>query len=165
MSNLTLIDETAEFVWAREKDDLRAMAIIAMLGSGTQLYGAEPLFNFYDRTRCAVETQQYGLLYQRTDAEAPVAMPVSFISWALLSKPVEAIFTNRMRPLGREEWKSGKHLWVIDNIAPYAESHFIQTRVFMETLFSDYPVFNYTDVRSGTISRKTMQNRKYVQVD
>jgi hemolysin-activating ACP:hemolysin acyltransferase len=161
MENLTIIDETDQYVWAREKDDLRAMAILCMIASGSRLYGEEPLFLFYDRMRCGVETGQYGILYERTEPEAPIAMPVAFMSWAKLSKPVETMFVNRMRPMSREEWRSGKNLWVIDNCAPYAAGHFEIARKFLEAMFATHQFFNYTKVKNGKVSRARLANRAY----
>jgi cytolysin-activating lysine-acyltransferase len=46
-------------------------------------------------------------------------VPVAFASWALFSEESRLAFVNQLRPLNKQDWQSGKQLWVIDFIGPF----------------------------------------------
>lgn len=44
---------------------------------------------------------------------------VALATWALFSEESRLVFVNQLRPLGEQDWQSGRQLWVIDFIGPF----------------------------------------------
>ena len=161
MDNLRIIAETDTYVWAQEKDDLRAMAIITMLAACTRTYAKEALFSFFDTQRCAVELRQYAILYERTEKAAITAVPVGVTTWAKLSRPNAAMFEARLRPLSKDEWKSGSQLWLMDKIAPYSAKHGPVLSEFFGRQFKETAEFHLTKIDGKQLSKRTIKNRYF----
>jgi len=122
MQNLHVLHETDTIIWAREKDQIRALGLLLMLSSLTEIMSEEPLMLVLERHQACIAREQYFVVYERKAADSPLAVPVAFVTWGLLSRPAGVVFENRLRPLNFTEMKSGEHLWLIDIVAQYGHT-------------------------------------------
>ena len=56
--------------------------------------------------------------------------PVAFLSWASVSDEIKSRFDSGDRVLGAEEWRSGKHVIVVDCVPPFAPKEEIAKQFF-----------------------------------
>ena len=56
--------------------------------------------------------------------------PVAFLSWASVSDQIKARFDDGNRTLGAEEWRSGKHIVIVDCVSPFAPKDEIVKQFF-----------------------------------
>lgn len=159
MQNLEILKETETMVWAREKDQLRALALVLMLSSVSDNMAAEPLMEVLERHQACIARGQYFILYERKNKESPLPIPVGFITWGLLSRPAGVIFEKRLRPLNFTEMKSGAYLWVIDVVSNFGHSKEI-LELFRELFRDGHKEFYATRIREGQWRKETHLLRK-----
>ncbi|NQY74287.1 MAG: toxin-activating lysine-acyltransferase, partial [Candidatus Margulisbacteria bacterium] len=62
--------------------------------------------------------------------------PIAFVSWASVSEEVEERLLKGVVKLSPKDWNSGKNLWLIDVISPFASNKEILKQL-AETEFKD----------------------------
>ena len=153
---MKVLHETDTLVFGQEPDQLRALGIMLMIGTLSEIYGAEPTFTFVERMKAQIEAGKYAILYERAKKDAIAPMPVAFITWAHLSRPAEVLFEKRFRPLHTVELSSGTGLWVIDMAAPLG--HAAETREFFEKVCAaDCDSYSATRLRGGKWRRESFK--------
>lgn len=111
--------ETDTLVFGQEADQVRALGLMAVLASVTDIYARDELFRFTQTCSAAIEMKCYGILYERQDKEAVLKVPVGFMTWGMFNKTTALIFKNRLRMLQRDDFTSGKQMWLLDIVAPF----------------------------------------------
>lgn len=154
---LEVLWENDDFIFARERDQLRAYTIMNMLASLAPSYGMETMFAFFERHNTAVQAQSYGILYEKA-VDAVVSVPVAYVTWAHLSRACAVIFRDRLRPLRPDEFNSGKQLWAIDLVAPLGHGN--ETREAFEAVHVHDKEYYCTKLRNGNWRMEAMKNRK-----
>lgn len=66
-------------------------------------------------------------------------LPIAFVSWAYLSDEAEEAYIETQR-IAPSDWRSGKNLWLIDTVSPFAEGAQLFQQVY-EELFIDKDVY------------------------
>ena len=153
---MKVLHETDTLVLGQEPDQLRALAIMLMIGTLSEIYGTEPAFTFVERLRAQIEAGKYGILYERAKKDAIAPMPVAFITWGHLSRPAEVIFEKRFRPLQTGELSSGPTLWVIDMAAPLGHMASIKA-AFDAACAADQESYFATRLRAGKWRKETFK--------
>jgi hemolysin-activating ACP:hemolysin acyltransferase len=149
--------ETDTLIFGREKDQVRALGIVSVLACLSADYGNSRLFTFIENTRIPIAANQYGILYERQDKEAVAKVPVAFVTWAFLSPQAETIFSNFLRPLYPDEWRSGRALWYMDFCAPLGHAQDLQI-AFGATIGKGYESFNRMHSANGRMRRGKLPN-------
>lgn len=159
MQNLEIIAETETLLWAREKDQIRALGLVLMLSSVTEQMAGEPLMQVLERHQACIARGQYFILYERKNQDSPLPVPVAFMTWGLLSRPAGVVFEQGLRPLNFTEMKSGRHLWVMDCVAQFG--HVKQCLEQFSALFKlDHGEFYTARLRDGRWRKETHTLRK-----
>jgi len=154
---MKILHETDTLVFGQEADQMRALAMVAMIGCLSAEYGSTALFTFTENTRIPISRGQYGLLYERVDKDAVAKMPVAFVTWAWLSRPAEVIFSKFLRPLMPDEWKSGSAMWYMDFCAPLGHGKDLQL-AFGASVGKDYDEFHRMVSSNGKMRRGKLPN-------
>ena len=58
-------------------------------------------------------------------------LPMAYVSWAYLSDEAEEVYINTQR-IAPKDWKSGKNLWIVDSVSPYAEGQQLFQQAYEE---------------------------------
>ena len=83
------------------------------------------------------------LVYHNADKQ-----PIGVVAWAWLNDELDEQMKTRSFWLKEDDWKSGKHLWVVEFIAPYGHSQKIGVnltdKVFPNEIFKSHRTSNNT---------------------
>lgn len=115
---MKILKSTDSWEFVQYPDEMKALGVMCALATLTANYGGEQVFPFVERCHAHIDRKAYGILQLKGKADAPVSVPVAFVLWAKLSKPMEIIYAERFRPLAPGELHSGPNLWVTDIAAP-----------------------------------------------
>lgn len=128
-------------------DEMKALGIMASIATLTANYGGEQVFPFVERCYTHIDRKMYGIMQARGSEEAPVSVPIGFMLWAHLSKPMEIIYSQRFRPLSPNEVRSGPNLWMVDMAMPlgYVE----EAREAFWSLHPDHKHYQSTRWKEG----------------
>lgn len=119
---MKILHETDEHQFVQYPNEVHALGVLCALGTFASNYGGEQLFTYVERSQAHIRTGNYAILQAKGAPDAPISVPVAFVLWAFLSKPVEVIYTKRFRPLMPLELKSGPNLWRIDTCSPFGHT-------------------------------------------
>lgn len=155
---MKILHETDTIVFAQEENEVTALATMAMIASTTALYAREELFMFIQRTASAIQAGCHAILYERASREAVVNVPVGYLLYGYFSRPVSSIFVNRLRPLAKEDYRSGKQLWLVDIVAPFGHSKELMAAVD-QSIGADYDSYQLTRVKPGQVRQTQLPNR------
>ncbi len=81
-------------------------------------------------------------------------MPLAFVSWAYLSDEAEQAYMETQR-IAPKDWVSGKNLWLVDAVTPYADGQQLFQQVY-EELFMDKEVHILFPDEHGAMQKKTL---------
>jgi len=98
----------------------------------------------------ALNLEQYKLYLHSKSG----GLPMAFASWAYLSEEAEQAYieTQRIKPA---DWRSGKNLWLIDAVTPFADGYELFNQVY-EELFRDKDVYVLYPSDDGTMEKVTL---------
>ena len=116
---MEIIIENDTHVFARRKIDLVALGELCMMCQISPRFATDPLFGVVDRLIQHIETRTYGILYERSKKDDPIAVPVGFATWGFFSKTTMLIHKERYRSLRKEDLFSGKAATVLMASAPH----------------------------------------------
>lgn len=81
-------------------------------------------------------------------------LPMAFISWAYLSDEAEEAYIQTQR-IAPKDWKSGKNLWLVDAVSPYAEGQKLFQQAY-EELFQDSDVNILIPDENGAMKKMSL---------
>lgn len=105
--------QTDKLVFAQQDNGTIALAHLVMLAQLVPAYGQRTFFDVTEQLLAHVHTNTYGILYERSDKETTLLVPVAFATWAKLSRSRAALWRNGMIPLSAADMNSGPQMWII----------------------------------------------------
>jgi len=100
----------------------QALKKLPMLGPAMWLYARDPRKKF-----TFIADQDWlvmpPLVLDQCKLYMKGEVPWAFCTWAYVSDEVNERLSSAMPKIAPHEWKSGKHLWLIDVVAPFGEQN------------------------------------------
>jgi len=149
---MKIIHETDTLVFGQEEDQTRALGLLMMLSTMSVPHSQSQAFLLVERFRDHIIGGHYGIFYERSAKDGVVLVPVGFLNWAKLSRQAEIIYTSMFRPLRPDELESGKHLWIVDIVAPLGHAKDLQL-AFGATIGKGHPKINIARSKDGNSGR------------
>ena len=104
--------QTDKFVLARHEAGTTALAHMVMLAQLVPNYAAGTFFDVIEQLLAHVHTDTYAILYERSDKDGALLVPVAFSAWAKLSRSRAALWRNGIVALNTADMNSGPHMWL-----------------------------------------------------
>lgn len=110
-----------------------ALAKLPILGPALWLYARDPQrrYMFLGDTDALVLP---AVILDQCRLYTKNGIPLAFFTWALVSDAVDARLASGMAKIAPHEWKSGPHLWLIDQVAPFGHLDEMLTELRKTTL-------------------------------
>lgn len=116
---LEILKQTDALIWAREKDQLRALALLSMLSATEPRLAETPHMLVFERLEAAVQTGSYFLLYEKAGKDGMLAVPVGFVLYGRLSRYAAQVYANGLRPLRKDELSNGSRSWLLELVSHF----------------------------------------------